>query len=266
MQSQILQWCWSRTDWGWFYSQLSSQGWKKLFQGHRSLPSHLEYHKHTMLRGVEVVLQDLHVSFLLFQMPYKQSQHWFASYFLFFSPGRELPTRPASCGTKLLGEFCSFLFTLMGPCVFGGEIMILAVMCQPWLSLLVFFLLLHPWLAKSFTMVGSGSSFTQMHPCSPRFLFVPIELGLIFKDLQLDVASIACEMSCVPEASSVCTRKHLSVSKQGCSRVLLFTGRGVCVFLWHFGPGLHFSKVASNFCLFQFWIFLHEEYVNCDPG
>lgn len=115
-------------------------------------------------------------------------------------------------------------------------------------------------------MVGSGSSFTQIQPCSLCFLFVPIEVGLIFKDLQLDVVSIACEVSSVPGASSICTRKHLSVSKQRCSCVLLFTGRGVCVFLWYFGHGLHFWKVASNVCLFQFWIFLHEEYVNCYPG
>lgn len=68
----LLQWCWSRTNGGWFYSKLSSQGWKKLFQGHRYVPSHLEYHKHTVFRGLEVVLQDLHVSFFLFQMPHKQ--------------------------------------------------------------------------------------------------------------------------------------------------------------------------------------------------
>lgn len=75
--------------------------------------------RHTMLKVVETVQQDLNSSLLLLQIPHKQHSTDVLHFPLSFFPDREPPTRPASCGTKMKGEFCGFLFTLMGLCAFG---------------------------------------------------------------------------------------------------------------------------------------------------
>lgn len=101
--------CWCRINWGLFYSCLSSQGWKKLFQGLRSVIAYLVYHRHTVLRLVEAASTG--PPYLTVVFPDINSMTLICFIFPFLSPGREPPTRPASCGMKMMGEFCGFLFT-----------------------------------------------------------------------------------------------------------------------------------------------------------
>lgn len=131
-----------------------------MFQELTSVTVNMELHRSATFRVVEAVQWDLNISFLFPQIPHRQYTTDLLHFsFFFFFLDREPPTRPASCGMRLIGEFYGFLLILMGPCIFGVKsaqfISDASVCCSCLHSLLGFFFCQTSWLTKPFAVVGT---------------------------------------------------------------------------------------------------------------